>query len=188
MSKNPLSGDRPVLALVAYIPVPLGIFLDELRSSFPAQKGGRAHLTLLSPRPVSISTEATQHLIASAVRPFESFEVELTEVLRFPTTNVIYLGVGHGRDNACRLHEALNTGQLSCDEPFDYRPHVSLVFPPEGANVDSLKQAASAAWDACRFSKHFRVENVDLLQNTQDGEWDRLWNCPLQNSLAQSNI
>ena len=187
MPNIPPSGDLPVFALVAYIPPPLGLFLDELRSSFPAKRG-RAHLTLLAPRPLSISTEAAQGLIASALKSFEAFEVELTDVLQFPTTDVIYLGVGQGRDNAYRLHEVLNKGPLAYAEPFEYRPHVSLVFPQEAAKIDHVKQAVASAWRACTLPRRFRIENVDFLQNTRDGEWDLLWNCPLQDSPTQSNI
>lgn len=176
MPMNP-PGDYSFMALVYYLAAPLGTFLDEMRNSFPAQKHARAHLTFLAPRPLSISPEAARDIVREALDSFEAFDVELTEVLRFPLTDVIYIGVGEGSEAAHRLHATLNKGLLAYPEPFDYRPHISLVYPAKGADLGNMERAATEMWNACRLPKRFRVDNVDFLQNTEDGDWERIWNC-----------
>jgi 2'-5' RNA ligase len=182
MPTNPPAGDSRLFALVCYLPSPLGTYLDQLRKSFPAQKGGRAHLTFLAPRPLSISPAAAQHVVAAALDGFDAFEVELTKVFRFPSTNVIYIGVGEGGQAADSLHQALNTGPLAYQEPFDYRPHISLVFPEGGAELDTIERTLATEWDDCSVAKRFQVNTLDFVQNTHDGQWERLWHCRLGNS------
>jgi hypothetical protein len=184
MLKNPPAGDSGVFALVSYVPAPLGTYLDELRKSFPTHKGGRAHLTFLAPRPLSISPEAAQSVVASTLDDFDAFEVELTRVFRFPSTNVIYIGVGQGGETADRLHRALNAGPLAYTEPFDYRPHVSLVFPEGTTEVDAMERTLAAEWDECSMAKRFRVTAVDFVQNTHGGDWEPVWNCRLGSALT----
>lgn len=174
------------MALVYYLPAPLGTFLDEMRRSFPAQKGGRAHLTFLAPRPLALPADRAREIIRSTLDSFEAFDVELTEVFRFPTSNVIYIGVGQGSESAHGIHEALNKALPAYPEPFDYRPHISLVYPTEGADLDRLEAAATEAWKTCGLTKRFRVENVDFLQNTGSGDWEPLWNCAVGSQASPS--
>lgn len=185
MPTNP-PGELSLMALVYYLPAPLGTFLDEMRRSFPAQKGGRAHLTFLAPRPLALPADRAREIIRSTLDSFEAFDVELTEVFRFPTSNVIYIGVGQGSESAHGIHEALNKALPAYPEPFDYRPHISLVYPTEGADLDRLEAAATEAWKTCRLTKRFRVENVDFLQNTGSGDWEPLWNCAVGSQASPS--
>jgi 2'-5' RNA ligase len=185
MPTNPPAGDSRLFALVCYLPSPLGTYLDRLRKSFPAQRGGRAHLTFLAPRPLSISPAAAQDAVAAALDGFDAFEVELTKVLRFPSTNVIYIGVGQGSQAASRLHHALNAGPLAHQELFDYRPHISLVFPDGGAELDAIERTLAAEWDDCSVPKRFQVNTLDFVQNTCGGAWEQLWHCHLGNSKGR---
>jgi 2'-5' RNA ligase len=182
MSTIRLTGGAASLALVAYIPGALGAFIDSLSDSLPGERRGRAHLTLLPPRPLTVSPYKASKLISGALADIPPFEVELTKIVRFPSTNVIYIALGAGFHEAYRAHNALNQGPFHYPEPFDYHPHITISVPEEGANPDSLERLAAEAWAGFNGARRFTVDALDFLQQCGTDEWEKL--CQIELSAA----
>jgi len=174
MSTTQLAGIASAFALVAYIPGALGAFIDNLSASLPGERRGRAHLTLLPPRPLSVAPQMAGELLSAALSAFSPFEVELTEIARFPLTDVLYIAVGNGGDQAHRAHAALNRGAFYYPEPFEYRPHVTLMVPQEKTDAGALQKAATAEWMQFNASKRFLVDRLDFLRQHPSGAWEKL--------------
>lgn len=169
---NPVLGN-PIncYALVSYIPGSLGLFLNDLRRELVPGCSFRSHVTLLPPRGLSVSAhdawENIQH-ICSAHQPFR---VDLVDIEVFPGTQVIYAALGEGFAQLDRIHTEFMAGPLRFDEPFAYHPHVTLAqsFPAE--NFDHIAALARRRWRDYRGEKHFLVENLAFVQNTDTNEW-----------------
>lgn len=174
MSTTQLAGVASAFALVAYIPGALGAFIDDLSASLPGESRGRSHLTLLPPRPVTVAPRAAGELLSAALSSFRPFEVGLTEISRFPVTDVLYIALGEGGDEAHRAHATLNKGAFAYEEPFEYRPHVTLMVPREKSDVDTLQRAAARRWGGFKASKRFLVDQLDFLGQGPGGAWEKL--------------
>jgi 2'-5' RNA ligase len=174
MSTTQLAGVASAFALVAYIPGALGAFIDDLSASLPGESRGRSHLTLLPPRPLTVAPHAAGELLSAALSNFPPFEVGLTEISRFPVTDVLYIALGEGVDEARRAHVTLNRGPFAYQEPFEYRPHVTLMVPREKTDVDTLQRAATTRWTGFKSSKRFLVDRLDFLGQGPGGAWEKL--------------
>src|SRR5438094_8472236 len=117
MTKMPDSG---LIALVCYLPEPLNTTLQSFREVLKSSYSARPHITIRPPRPLRVGIESVKELIAGTLAPHPEFVVELTELLSFPATNVLYLAVDSGADVLRQLHLALNTGELSYREAYDF--------------------------------------------------------------------
>jgi 2'-5' RNA ligase len=158
-------------ALVAYIPDPLGAFLDRLRQELVPGYVSHAHVTVLPPRPLFVAPRSAASEIASRLPLIAPFEVEATEVEIFPRTSVIYLAVGVGRPELHRLHDALNDGALEFQEPFFYHPHITLAQELPADQVPEGCQRARRFWAGFPGSRRFTVEAITLVQNAVDNDW-----------------
>jgi 2'-5' RNA ligase len=165
--------------LVSYIPEPLAGFLDRLRQELVPNCFLRAHLTILPPRPICSSPEAAWETIRTLAPGFAPFDVEMTQVEVFPVSDVIYIGIGRGRNEMERTHAGLNVNGLSCQEPFPYHPHITLAQDLKGDEVDELARVARARWAECPLPRTFRVDEVFFVQNTRRKEWLDLGECAL---------
>src|SRR5262245_47248729 len=94
-------------ALVAYIPDPLRMFLDDLRRELVPGCAPNAHVTILPPRPLSGSREAAIATIRGRIGDFSPFEVHAGDVTVFPVTNVVYLTLKTGGHELTEMHRAL---------------------------------------------------------------------------------
>src|ERR1019366_5960690 len=119
-------------ALVSYLSGPLADLLDEIRHDFAPDSRAKAHLTILPPRllasfgsPTAVK-EALQQLQAR-LQDFAPFDVELGDIEVFPDTHVIYVSIKSGFAELERMHQALNAGCLTCQEPHTYPPHGTVV-------------------------------------------------------------
>jgi 2'-5' RNA ligase len=166
-------------ALVSYLTGPLAALLDEIRHDFAPDSRAKAHLTILPPRPLAAFgnaraiPEALEQL-QTRLQDFQPFDVELGDIEVFPDTHVIYVSIKTGFKELERMHQALNAGCLSCQEPHTYHPHITVV--QELAPVDVLNAAQFARWRWSEF-KHSRIVRVDRLtfvQNTQENAWTDL--------------
>jgi 2'-5' RNA ligase len=158
-------------ALVAYIPPPMGDFLDGLRRELERDAPlSRSHVTVLPPRPVSDLASARDRL-AQAVAAIPAFEIEAGEVTLFETTSVVYLAVLAGRDQLIRAHALLNTGALGQVEAFDYCPHITVAqnLPPE--RVRPAIEHARRRWAAYPGPRRFPLESLTFVQNTEANCW-----------------
>ena len=115
LAPDPSDGKR-TYALVAYIPGPLGDFLDQLRASLSAGKAaaGRAHVTLLPPRRLAGDPQSIAAMLRSQAKAMIALEIEAGAIATFAATNVVYLEIGQG-------HEALH--------------HMHAVFSANGAGA-----------------------------------------------------
>ncbi len=168
-------------ALVAYIPDPLGRFLDDLRRELVPHCVPHAHVTILPPRPISGGIEAAAQLIRSLSSEHPSFEVEPDRVEVFPKTEVVYLEVGEGSDAMRRMHGAMNAGPFEFDEPFEYHPHITLAQEINGEQARNLARKARDRWSAFAHKRRFRVDSLTFVQACRDNKWVDLAQCPLRN-------
>jgi 2'-5' RNA ligase len=173
----------PVCTLVAYLPDPLGGYLNAMREALPGHKAGNAHLTLLPPRPIAADLDRAYSELERAVGKFDRFEVTLTDVTTFEDTGVVYITVDRGQQESRRIHQELNRGLFAFTEPFDYKPHITLVRPADEASRRSVLAEAVKLWQRCPFPRRFELSSVDLLRQAPDGKWEKLWQKRLRDSL-----
>jgi 2'-5' RNA ligase len=174
MSSTQLAGVASAFALVAYIPGALGAFIDELSASLPGESRGKAHLTLLPPRPIGLAVQKVVDSLTPALENLRPFEVELTGIARFPVTDVLYVALGEGGEQAYRVHAELNRGVFFYEEPFEYRPHVTLMVPRKATDVARSHRAAAERWAQFDTSKRFVVDRLDFLRQDSAGAWENL--------------
>ncbi len=160
-----------VFALVIYIPGPLGIFLDDLRRELVPHYNPHAHVSVLPPRPLAVEWQKASEQARALTEGWPPFEVQLTEIQVFPTTNVIYIEVGGGASELFRIHAAMNRTDLAFDEPFPYHPHITLAqeIPPE--KVGEITDLARRRWKGFAGPRSFRAERAVFVQNTVSGCW-----------------
>jgi 2'-5' RNA ligase len=172
MYNDPAAWDRiNSFALVSYIPEPLADFLDRLREELVPNCFLRAHVTILPPRPISSKPEAAWGTVRTLAPRFAPFDVEMTQVEVFPVSDVIYVGIGRGRDEMERMHAGLNVDGLKFPEPYPYHPHITLAQDLKGDEVDELARVARTRWAESTVPKTFRVDEVFFVQNTRRKEW-----------------
>jgi 2'-5' RNA ligase len=173
----------PGFTLVAYLPDPLGGYLNAMRAALPGHKSGDAHLTLLPPRPVRADLASVFSELETSLREFDRFEVTLTGVTMFEDTGVVYIAVDRGQQESRRIHEKLNRGLFAHAEPFAYKPHITLVRPLDEASRPRVQEQAIELWQRCPFPRKFELSSVDFLRRTPDGRWEKLWRRALGDSL-----
>jgi 2'-5' RNA ligase len=177
--------ERDSFALVAYIPDPLGAFLQSLRHALPGHENPQVHITVLPPRPLKAPVETASQEVKLTLGGFEPFPVALGCVKVFPETHILYLDIAQGNDALHKLHDALNRGVLSHDEDFEFLPHLTIsgTIPPD--LVTNSKAAASRAWQKYAGEKRFEVIEVSALWQPPQGsseDWNRLWDQKLGDS------
>jgi 2'-5' RNA ligase len=114
-----------------------------------------------------------------------AFDVDLSGVGRFDSTNVLYLALAEGNETMHQLHDALARGDLAYDEPFEFRPHLTLSDPLPEADVDAVQRRAEALWKSFGVSR-FRVEEIVFLYmapGDEQGQWQRHWSIALRKAL-----
>ncbi len=166
------------IALVSYIPDPLGSFLNQLRHSLTGEHTPDAHVTILPRRPLTLPVELASEQVLKLLTAFRSFPVELSSVRRFRQTDVLYVDVNEGSARLYALHEALSMGDLAYNEEFVFRPHLTLGCPAASSDMEALRQFAQAAWDSASLARRFLLQEVVCLWLRPDGpqsEWRRLW-------------
>jgi 2'-5' RNA ligase superfamily len=174
-------------ALVSYIPGELGTFLDNLRRELVSDCLAQAHVSVLPPRLVE-SEEAAEASIAATLADVPAFILETTQIEVFESTSVIYLGLGEGRNELKRLHDLLNAGPLTFDEPFQYSPHLTLAqgFPLE--EIDVLADCARRCWAEFRGPRSYLLDQLIFVQNTSRNSWVDLRRFTLAPAPTYSNI
>lgn len=172
-------------ALVTYIPDPLGSFLHDLRYSLPGEDTPRPHVTILPPRPLKLPVDEASQQVQKILSNFSSFEVELSHVRSFPETKVLYLDVDKGASVLHGLHALLNAGDLGYEEPFVFRPHLTLTGPMLDADQNQFRRKAETAWKAVPFARGFTVDEVIALwipPHGIPGQWERVRSYSLANT------
>lgn len=166
-------GVEPVnsYALVAYIPMPLGRFLDDLRLELIPSFIPRAHVTILTPRPLSVDPRAAWEHVYSVIKDFPPFEIALADAGIFKATSVIYIALGPGRRVLKQMHGQLNAGPLSFAEPFEYFPHITLAQELDPKQLSIAFERARRRWAEYPGERWFAVDRVTFVQNTTRDLW-----------------
>jgi 2'-5' RNA ligase len=190
MNQIPAAPRWGCFALVSYIPDPLGSYLEGLREILPNSDSSEAHITLLPPRPLKLPVETASKQARTILRQFPPFDVELSQVRRFPETKFLYLDLADGSSVIHDLHNALNKGELFDTEEFEFRPHLTLGGPVSPGVLDSAQHQAEVIWNAGHCAARFTILEVVCLWSSPDsaqGEWRRLWSQELSPNAARSS-
>lgn len=172
------------IALVSYIPDPLGALLYDLGRLLPGDRNPQPHVTILPPRPLRAGVETASHEAQRILQKFPSFEVELTRVRHFPQTNMLYLDVGDGDVSLHGLHSALNTGNLQHAERFEYLPHLTLGGPVPPYSLATARELIESIWHSMSRPARFSISEIVCLWLSPGaawGDWQRLWTQLLHN-------
>jgi hypothetical protein len=168
-----------VFALVSYVPAPLGSFLDELGKSLPGEDYPQSHITLVPPRPLQVSLDVASEFTQTTLDGFSPFNVVLGNVNCFPETKVLYLDLVRGHDEVHVLHDALTTGVLAHEEPFEFRPHLTIGGPVPANDLCTLQARVSEIWLAQDRAREFQVTEAVALWFDPSGKaapaWNRVW-------------
>ncbi|HYW42062.1 MAG TPA: 2'-5' RNA ligase family protein [Bryobacteraceae bacterium] len=170
-SSVPPLGGLNILALVIYIPGPLGRFLDDLRRELVPYYNPHAHVSVLPPRPLAVDCHTVSERVRALLGAWAPFQVELTGLQVFPATDVLYLELGAGAEKLHRMHDTMTGDPLDFHEPFPYHPHVTLAQEVAHESMPALLELASARWNEYRGPRAFRAERAVLVQNTSDNLW-----------------
>ena len=169
-------------SVVAYLPEPLGEFVDGLRRRLnPRFAHWRPHVSILPPRMLSQTPELSQapEDLLDPVREqcmvLDPFEATLSEVQTFwPVNGVVYLAIARGSDRLTEFHQRLNSGGLARVEPYPYVPHVTIAQELDEAETQAVLQEASREWSRYAGTPTFRVESLALVRQEPDQRWTDL--------------
>ena len=168
-----------LFALVIYVPDPLGSFLDSLRRELVPHDNPHAHVSVLPPRPLRVEWTAASPEVRALTDAWTPFDIELTEIEVFPVTEVVYLELGAGAAQLCRLHSAMNRNALDYTEPFEYHPHLTIAQEIAHEDVGHIRERAESRWRDYHGPRGFRAERAVLVQNTVKNQWIDLAEYPL---------
>ncbi len=170
-------------ALVAYVPEPLASFLYELRCNFSGAPCPQPHITILPPRPLRVSSEYACQSAKKILRSKIQFEVELSSVCCFTSTNTVYLDISEGGAEIAALHNSLNYGDLRHQEEFDFRPHLTIAGPVSPLHLTTILHQAETRWRTVSWSHRFVLSEIVCLSqagNHPNDGWQRLWSVKLK--------
>lgn len=184
-AKKPMRSHHPAeapecgsIALVSYIPDPLGTLLHDLGGLLPGDHNPQPHVTILPPRPLRAAVETISCGAQGILQNFPSFDVELTLVRHFPQTNMLYLEIGEGGPLLHDLHSALNTGNLQHAERFEFLPHLTLGGPIPAHSLATAQQLVESIWKSMSRPARFSLNEIVCLWLSPGapwGDWQRLW-------------
>lgn len=158
-------------ALVAYLPDPIGAYLDKVRLDLVPSCVPHSHVTVLPPRPLNGRPEEAIEALREEIRDLPRFEVEPAEVEIFGMTSVIYVGLSEGMDEFREMHDRLNAGPLAFDEPYPYHPHITLAQQLACEQVMGVYEVARMKWAAFPYKRRFAVDTITFVQNTRQNKW-----------------
>jgi 2'-5' RNA ligase len=166
-------------ALVAYIPDPLGRFLDDLRVELTPDCKPRAHVTILPPRPIYNDLSDTIRQMADELRVGAPFRIELGEIEIFEASQVVYLGLARGASELRRLYSTLNCGCLKYNENFPYHPHITIGQNIPPGDAPRLALIAKERWRQYQGPRAFNVSVLSFVQHVAPWIWADVAALPL---------
>jgi 2'-5' RNA ligase len=175
-------------SVVAYLPEPLGEFVDSLRRRLnPRFAGWRAHVSILPPRMLSRAPEEMLDHLRGQCLVLDPFEATLSEVQTFwPVNGVVYLSISRGSDRLTEFHQRLNSGGLARVEPYPYVPHVTIAQELDESETQAVLREASREWARYAGTASFRVESLSLVRQEPDQRWTDLAAVSLRGALKPS--
>lgn len=170
------------VAVVAYLPGDLASYLRALTQRLaPLSPHPSPHLTLLPPRPTE-SMEAMIEQLRRTAREEPPFAIRLGELATFlPISEVMYLELLHGNDEARKLHRHLS--QIfppdSTRESFQFHPHITVAYGLAAGEVTRLLPAFQADWARYRGLREANLRELTLVRQTAHRRWDDIVSFPL---------
>jgi 2'-5' RNA ligase len=159
-------------ALVAYVPDPLGSYLDGLRAELaPSMNPGRSHVTLLQPRPLAGDPAGVWSRLQRSTRDFSSFEIDATGVDTFDESGVVYLSIGSGSRELEQMHLRLNVDGAAHVEPYPFQPHITIAQGLGGRRLEEAASRAKQYWADYDGPRSFRVRRFHFVRYTVRGLW-----------------
>ena len=165
-------GEPPAIdsfSLVAYVPQPLGGFIQRIRQEIQSGCTTRSHLTFLPPRLLATPLEQIRRQLEEGLQSQNAFRVELSDVQVFPVSNAIHLTLSAGLVETIKIHEVLHRNGLTCEESFAYHPHVTLAQDLDPRNVPAAMDLAKIRWQEYSESREFPIDHVTLVQHKPEG-------------------
>ena len=166
-------------ALVAYIPDPLGRFLDDLRLELTPDCKPHAHVTILPPRPLYADLTETIRQIADDLKGGAPFRIELGKIEIFKASQVVYLGLASGASELRQLYSALNCGCLQYAENFPYHPHITIGQNILPGDAPRLALIAQEKWMQYQGPRGFDVSVLSFVQHVAQSIWADVAALPL---------
>lgn len=173
-------------AVVTYLNGAAAEFVDTVRRHFTPGCPHKAHLTFLPPRPLFIAVDEAIQACREILDDVTPFEVGLGEVELFEKTQVVKIGIGHGRADVIALHNRLNQGPFEFAEGYEYSPHITLLHQ-EAVSLDCVDRQkvanclamAQDRWNESPCSRRMTIDKVVFVQQSADGYWVDLEKIPL---------
>ncbi len=157
------------LALVAYIPQPLGGFVDRVRRELAPGCRLRSHITILPPRQVACAPADAQRTLENAVSHMRAFRVEVKEVNVFSVSDVVYLSIGAGCQELRDLHAEVNRGPCLASEVWNYEPHLTLAQDLSSDAVAHIRGLAEQQWRNYAGPREFTLDRLTFVQSSPEG-------------------
>src|ERR1019366_2695031 len=148
----------------------------------------RAHITILPPRPITTLAEVAWNQLRPAAEHFHAFDIELSQVEVFPSTEVIYISAGKGEEQLRAMHKALNTGGVEFKERYAYHPHVTLAQDLKPDELDELICVARRRWEEYTLGRAFHVDTLAFVQSTRYTTWIDLASCRLKEDSGLGHV
>jgi 2'-5' RNA ligase len=172
----PSAGDTIQIGIAVDIPEPWGAQLTRRRVEAGDPQAVPAHVTLLGPTEIPVSTlpAVERHLaaVATAHLPF-SLHLRGTGTFR-PVTQVVFVAVAAGISECELLAAAIRAApELHREARFPYHPHVTVA-------QDVAPEALDKAYeDLADFSAMFEVEAFTLFSHSGQARWQPRRDFPL---------
>ena len=176
----------PRYALVAYVPKPVGEFVEKLRRELhPDLPLLEAHVTILPPRPLSDTEAVAIHTLEEICSRVDPFEVTLGEVETFiPVTPTVFIRVAHGATQMQELHDQLNRGALTCPEQWTYTPHLTIAKMTTEEQAWKGFELARRRWSEYLGTRRIPLERLTFVREDEQNCWVDLAPVHLGKSLV----
>ena len=155
-----------VYAVIAYVHGPVGSFVEELRREMhPAHTHADAHVTILPPRALSGTEKAALDLLEEVCQSVPAFEVSMGDVETFvPVTPTVFLRVARGAYRLREMHDKLNRGALSFQEPWPYMPHLTIAKLDTVEEANKVLAISGQRWTSYTGPRTVRIESLTFVK------------------------
>jgi 2'-5' RNA ligase len=158
-------------AVVSYVHGPLARFVDGLRCELTPGCPHQAHVTVLPPRSLSISTGQAIEECRQIVGNFHPFLIRIRAVNLFASTHVLKLEIEEGVNELRTLHDLLGTGPFEGEDKYPYTPHITLCKDDEPARMREVLELAQERWRHFGGGAELWIDTLTFVQQREDGTW-----------------
>ena len=176
MPEQTVSGQVQTYAVVFYLGGHLARLVDDLRAELnPAFAGKLAHVTVLPPRPLIISEDAAVEEARCQLADWIPFDIEISGVgTFFPVNGVVYLEVGRNARALYDMHHALNRGFMYRQEPYPFKPHITISQGMDEQRTFEVMRRVSEKWEQYDGPRTAFVDRLVFVRLMPSGDWEDL--------------